>query len=61
MSKKRHTYAENLALYHLKQITDLELRTPDALPGSVLKKVKEAGKILKKRRKLEVSHSSKQA
>jgi hypothetical protein len=51
VSKKRHTYAENLALGLLSQILHIEDNCPDALPGQVLKHIKEANKILKKRRK----------
>lgn len=42
---------EKQAIEILQQIIDMDKADRDALPGSVVKKVKEAQTILKKRRK----------
>lgn len=42
---------EEWAIQRLSEIVMLDNRDRDALPGSVVKKVKEAIRILKKRRK----------
>lgn len=50
MPKRKDIYEER-AIAILSQITDLDKRDRDALPGSVVKLVKQAVRILKKRRK----------
>lgn len=47
---KRKDIQEEWAIAHLQRIIDLDLRDRDALPGSVVKHVKEAIVILKRRR-----------
>lgn len=42
---------EEWAIAHLQQIVDLDKRDHDALPGSVVKLIKQAQTIMKKRRK----------
>ena len=51
MSKNRQDKHEERAIALLQQVVDLDRQNRDALSGSVVKKVKEALTILKKRRK----------
>lgn len=48
---KRKDVAEEWAITHLQAIIDLDRSDRDALPGSVVKKVKDAQLIMKKRRR----------
>lgn len=48
---KRHDVDEEWAMALLKKIIDRSNEKRDALPGSAVKKVKEAYLIMKKRRK----------
>lgn len=50
---KRHDVHEEAAISRLGALVDLDRANRDALPGSVVKKVKEALVILKKRRREE--------
>lgn len=51
MAPKRKDNDEERAIVLLQQILNIDRRDRDALPGSVVKKVKEAQTIMKKRRK----------
>jgi len=47
---KRHDVHEEWAIAHLTQVIALDQSNRDALPGSVVRLVKQATTILKKRR-----------